>query len=92
VIFLLAAIFFCLLVLSPGAALAFAVALLALAALVFIADHRVREHARRAELLAALERGPVEAGRPPADLPARVITDRDHPLAAIGGVPRREGR
>jgi MFS superfamily sulfate permease-like transporter len=88
--FTFAAIFFCLLLISPTAGIVFALVLLVFAILVTIAERRVRHRFLEdpdpvATLLAELE-------APSADLPAFTITGPDHPLAAIGRVPRGEDR
>jgi hypothetical protein len=90
VTFLLAAIGILLLIVCPPAAFVFAIFLIVLWVAVEIAGHR---------------RHPAEGSSPSADLPAGirrldpypddrgpVITGPDHPLAAIGGVPRKEER
>lgn len=99
--FVLVAIFFLLLLVSPFIALVFAVALLLLALLLELASARVRRLFDDAEDdFRAMAR--EEADRIVADVvdPAleqlalrapRVITGPDHPLAAIGRVPIERG-
>lgn len=92
---LFAAIFILLAIVSAPAALVYAVALLLAALLLSRIDwlwsiygEPDERHLRR-----PVESGPltVNDAREIAGLPkpsARIITGRDHPLAAIGGVPR----
>lgn len=91
--FALAAIGILLLIVSPPAALAFAIFLIGLWVLVEISLYRVRrlfeEPNPAADLLLELHR--LDIYPEPGEDEPRVITDRDHPLAAIGGVPRRQG-